>query len=97
MANEKMNEAELEQVTGGHDPYGGVPTNGRPRYIGDPIRLVGPYYESSFAEGKACRTAIGWPNLFAANEYPGRPAGFRVRQANGEDVGWAPRASIEFI
>lgn len=100
MEKELMSDSELEQINGGYDPYGGVPIKGanagRP-YYGDPVRLVGPYYSSSYAEGPAYRAAIGWSGLYAEEKYPNRAAGFRVRQSNGADVGWAPRSSIQFI
>ena len=101
MADEKINDKELEQISGGYDPYGGVPTNGgsAPNYIGDPVNLVGAYYVSSFAEGKAYYPPRSWEGrvFYAANAYPGRPAGYRVREANGTDVGWAPRGSLYFL
>ena len=94
----ELNEKEIAEVTGGGNAkvdYG--PQSGtKPASIGSAIELTGSYYADSFASGTAYRAAIGWSGLYALNEYPDRAAGFHIRDAQGGDIGWAPRSSFYY-
>ena len=92
--NEVISDAALDEVSGGHDPFGGVPTNGG--YGERRIRLTGPYYVDSFGSGKPYTAYVGAPNLFVVCKYPNRGAGYAVLSA-GVIIGWAPRSSFEYL
>lgn len=57
-------------------------------YEGAGIKLVGPYWKDSEGNGKAYRTACGWPNLIIGHIKKGAEKPLRIDQLGGGTIGW---------
>ena len=102
-----VSDEELVGVIGGAEPealnQGGTgetapSTTAAEFAVGDAIRLVGPYYGTSYAEGGQCTAAQAYDDLvigYIASDLT-RPAPYRIDRASaGSGTGWAPASSIQ--